>query len=182
MRIFRDPDRLKRRSVRLRDRDYSAPGAYAVTICTHERACWLAEVDERGAVTTDFGQIVADYLLSLSAWFRHARVAAFVIMPNHVHAIIVIREATIRHAEGAAADSHGTRSGSVAAIVQNLKAVCARRINAARGTPGAPVWQRNYHERVLRESEVDRARAYIAANPSRWASDAHNPAMAKDDG
>ena len=71
---------------------------------------------------------------------------------------------------------NGTRPGSLAAMVQNFKSVSARRINASRGTPGAPVWQRNYYERVVRnDDELDRIRQYIADNPAQWAMDRENP-------
>lgn len=68
------------------------------------------------------------------------------------------------------------RPWSLAAMVQSFKSVSARRINASRGTPGAPVWQRNYYERVVRnDDELDRIRQYIADNPAQWAMDRENP-------
>ena len=58
-----------------------------------------------------------------------------------------------------------------------FKSASARRINAFRDTPGAPVWQRNYYEHVIRyEAVLNRIRQYIAENPARWAEDPENPA------
>jgi hypothetical protein len=68
-------------------------------------------------------------------------------------------------------------AGSLPAIVRAFKSATTRRVNEWRGTPGAPVWQRNYYERVIRtEIELSRAREYIMANPARWPEDANNPA------
>lgn len=66
---------------------------------------------------------------------------------------------------------------SLGAVVRAFKSAAARRINAVRGTPGAPVWQRNYYERVIRdEGEMADVRRYIRENPLRWAEDPENPA------
>ncbi len=70
-------------------------------------------------------------------------------------------------------------SGSLGAIVGNLKSITSRRINRLRGTPGIPFWQRNYWEHVIRnEASLQRIREYIRANPARWAKDQLHPSMA----
>ena len=71
----------------------------------------------------------------------------------------------------------GADPGSLGAIVGSFKSYAAYRINGLRGTLGAPVWQRNYYERVIRDDcELERAREYILDNPRKWAEDKHNPA------
>jgi len=71
----------------------------------------------------------------------------------------------------------GTRPPPLSEIVRALKTFSARRINELRSTPGAPIWQRNYFERVLRnERELVAAREYIANNPAKWEFDRDNPA------
>jgi putative transposase len=70
----------------------------------------------------------------------------------------------------------GPPSGSLGVIIGNFKAVTTRRINRLRNTAGAPVWQRNYYERVIRdEQELDVIRQYIRDNPTCWAEDLENP-------
>ena len=67
-------------------------------------------------------------------------------------------------------------AGSLGAIIGNFKSTTARRINLLRNTAGASVWQRGYHDHIIRnERELDAIRAYILANPSRWALDIDNP-------
>ncbi len=76
----------------------------------------------------------------------------------------------------------GMKPGSLGAIVGNFKSVTARRINRSRGTPGEPVWQRNYWEHIIRSEEALQAiRRYIEENPLRWALDTYNPAMIRRD-
>ena len=113
---------------------------------------------------------------------------AWVVMPNLVHGIIVITSDECRGealpAEGSSAANAsplqrpaGVAPGSLGAIIGNFKSVAARRINGLRGTPGAPVWQRNYYEHVARdERELNAIRQYIVDNPARWDYDTYNPA------
>jgi hypothetical protein len=69
------------------------------------------------------------------------------------------------------------------AIVRAFKSNAARRINALRNTLGAPVWQRNYYERIIRDDrELNAARRYILDNPRKWAEDKHNPAVSQHRG
>jgi hypothetical protein len=69
-----------------------------------------------------------------------------------------------------------TERYGLAEIVRQFKTFSARRINEHRQTPGAPVWQRNYYEHIVRDEEsLDRIRQYIAENPSCWHLDRENP-------
>jgi len=69
----------------------------------------------------------------------------------------------------------GTMPGSLGAIIQNFKSISTRRINAMRDTPGAPVWQRNYYEHIIRdERDWQTIADYIENNPSRWSGDRQN--------
>ena len=70
---------------------------------------------------------------------------------------------------------NGTESGSLGAIIQNYKSVTSRQIYLMRFTPGKPVWQRNYYERIIRdELEMSRIHDYIIANPVNWSTDPEN--------
>ncbi len=103
---------------------------------------------------------------------------AFVVMPNHVHGIIVITNPVVAGAGcvGAGSEPAPTKSYGLPEIVLQFKTFSARRINDVRGTPGTPVWQRNYYEHIIRnERSLNRIRQYIAENPMRWAFDRENP-------
>ena len=101
----------------------------------------------------------------------------FVVMPNHFHAIVFLcRNSSEAAALPAASELHGSPGRSLSSLVQGFKASVAKRVGGMSRPPGAPVWQRNFHERVLRnERELNAAREYVAANPRKWAEDKNNP-------
>ncbi len=67
-------------------------------------------------------------------------------------------------------------SGSLPTIVRAFKRAATKRINHLRGTPGLPVWQRNYYEHIIRDDAgLNRIREYIVYNPQRWHLDQYNP-------
>jgi putative transposase len=170
-----DPDMHHRHTIRLRDYDYASGGAYFITICTVDRACLFGQIDGDLVCLTEFGRIVSDCWARVTEHFPHAHMDAIVVMPNHVHVVILLTGSPPAD-ETSPRRFGSTVSGSVSAIVQATKAAISRQINIARRTPGAPVWQRNYYERVIRdETELDRAREYITLNPARWSEDRHRP-------
>lgn len=123
----------------------------------------------------DWGRIVQD------EWDRSAQIRkeieldGFVMMPNHVHGIIVIADGAGR-ATSRSPLQVGPAKRSVGAFVGGFKAAVSQRINGARGTPGVAVWQRNYFEHVIRdEDSLQRIRQYIGDNPARWEFDRENP-------
>jgi putative transposase len=153
-----DRERHHRRSIRLHDHDYRSPGAYFVTMVTVNRTCLFVDAALRSIVERSW--------LAIPLHFAHASLDVWVIMPNHIHGIVVTHEAP---------SSVHLRAGALGAIIGTFKSVTTRRINQARQTPGEPVWQRNYYERIVRnDGELNRIRGYIAANPTRWALDREN--------
>jgi putative transposase len=85
-----DPDQYHRRSMRLAGYDYSQPGAYFITICTHGHACILGEVVEDGVDLSQSGDFVRQAWHALPGRFPRVELDEFVVMPNHVPGIIVI--------------------------------------------------------------------------------------------
>jgi REP element-mobilizing transposase RayT len=182
--------RHHRRSIRLRGYDYTQPGAYFVTICTQERACWFGEIVDGEMRLNALEEIVRE------EWFKSADVRPnvvlrryeFVAMPNHIYGImwivgdddaVVVGARVGAQRRCAPTDNIPTNviPGSLGAIIRAFKSAATKRINAQRGTPGAPVWQRNYYEHIVRDEEsLNRIRQYILDNPLRWAYDRNNPA------
>src|SRR5512137_1336233 len=85
-------NRHQRRSIRLPGYDYSQPGAYFLTLCTHERETLFGDVVDDVMRLNDYGEIVAAVWADLPNHYPHVELDAFVIMPNHVHGIIVIAD------------------------------------------------------------------------------------------
>jgi putative transposase len=168
-----------RRSIRLRGYDYSQPGAYFITICTQDRSYLFGEVVNGEIQMNEYGQIVHDAWNDLPNHYAGVVLDAFVIMPNHVHEVIVLTNDPIRDDFVGAglkpAPTH-TKHVPLSEIVRAFKTFSARRINQHRGTPGAPVWQRNYYEHIIRNEEsLNHIREYILQNPIRWRLDRENP-------
>lgn len=85
-----DPERHHRRSIRLKGYDYAQAGAYFVTTVTHDRACLFGEVVNAQMRPNDAGRMVERWWQELNRKFPTVRTGAFVVMPNHIHGIIVI--------------------------------------------------------------------------------------------
>jgi len=168
-----------RRSIRLPGYDYAQAGAYFVTLCTHQCEWLFGEVVNGEMQLNAFGCVVEEEWLQTPIIRPYVQLDTFVIMPNHFHGIIVMTD-----------DGRGTAppcpyytgqfgkpvAGSLPTIMRSYKSAVTKRINALRNTPSAPVWQRNYHEHVIRnETALSTIRTYIANNPLHWAADRYNP-------
>ena len=158
-----------RRSLRLKGYDYSQAGAYFVTICTHNRECLFGGVLDGHMRLNDAGRSIQAAWETLPHFYPHAVLDAVVVMPNHVHGIIILVGAGFKPAPT------GICYG-LPELIRAVKTFSSRRINELRGTPGATVWQRNYFERVIRnDNEMHRIREYIFNNPAQWELDRENP-------
>lgn len=174
-----DPDKHRRRSIRLKGYDYTQPGGYFVTIVTYQRDCLFGKIVGEEMRLNEFGKIADECWRAIPEHFPSVELGSYVVMPNHVHGIIVIN------------DGRGTRSraptreqfqkpvtGSIPTIVQTYKAAVTRRIGQEFNATG--IWQRNYYEHIIRNHEDwNRIHKYIEANPSMWAEDAENPVKLK---
>ena len=87
-----DPDIHHRRSIRLRHYDYSRAGAYFVTICTWQRECLFGEVVEAAVSLNELGQVAWDCWNGIPDHFLNVELDAFLVMPNHMHGIIVLND------------------------------------------------------------------------------------------
>ena len=161
-----------RRTIRLQGYDYTSPGAYFVTLVTHQREQVFGSVIEGQMRLNQFGEIVA------GEWMKTAQIRPmvvlhpdeFVIMPNHLHGIIWIVEtdgapgvgtavvgATRRVAPTGSGSHQVAPTGkttlaanSIGAIIGQIKSITAKRVNALRGTLWTPLWQRNFYEHIIR--------------------------------
>jgi putative transposase len=186
----------RRRSIRLPGHDYRQPGGYFVTICAYERARLFGEVAGDSVVLNRLGEVALACWEELPAHFPYLEPGPVVVMPNHVHGIIMIGDAFVgaRHASplqeprpappplSAAAVSARPRAAppaSLGAIVAAYKSAVARRIRENALLRDAPVWQRGYYEHVIRDEDAGaRICAYIETNPLRWDQDRDNPDFA----
>jgi putative transposase len=158
-----------RRSIRLPGWDYTGDGAYFVTIVTYQRETLFGAVVDGEMVLSEFGRVVAEEWERTAVVRPYVRLDEFVVMPNHIHGILVITDE--RRGEFGK-----PIAGSLPTIVRSFKSAVTKRANELRGTPGDPIWQRNYYEHIVRnERELNAIRQYIHDNPAHWSEDAENP-------
>jgi len=179
-----DPQKHHRRSIRLKEYDYAQPGGYFVTIVTHQRDCLFGQIINEEMQLNELGRIADECWRLIPDHFTNVELGAYVIMPNHVHGIIVIHA----NENGMATNSlpfvgarhasplplRGVKPYSIGAIVGSFKSAVTKRIGRELNATG--IWQRNYYEHVIRNHEDwDRIHRYIESNPSMWAEDKDNP-------
>ena len=181
-----DSGKYQRHPLRLEEYDYSRAGAYFITVCTKDHENILGEIVNGSMRLNPFGEIVEACWEGLPSRYPDIELDAFVVMPNHIHGIIIIsvgaihelplREAPAR--DDTAMQSHRSyrRRMVLPRIIGYVKMNTARRVNQLRNTPGTSVWQRNYYEHVIRNNKsLNSIRQYISENPQRWALDEENP-------
>jgi len=183
-----------RRSIRLNGYDYTHPGAYFVTLCTHDRGWLFGDIMHEQMRLNAWGEIVQKCWLDIPAHFPHVSLDAFVVMPNHFHGIIIIKDsvraqhvapllppasqqspAPLPPPSGVTATN--VAPGSLGAVVRAFKSAVTKHINRQRDTPAAPVWHRNYYEHIIRdENSFNTIRLYVETNPAQWMQDSlYNP-------
>jgi REP element-mobilizing transposase RayT len=170
--------------MRMPGHDYAAPGWHFVTLATYRKEHLFGEVKGDRIHLSEFGCVVRDEWLRTSELRHEVALDEFVIMPNHFHAIVVIREdpdrppavgAHGRAPRGNAAEYKGRPPRSLGSLVAGFKSSVTVRINQLRRTPNTPVWLRNYHDHIIRgEEELRRIQRYIRNNPRDWAMDPDN--------
>ena len=169
-----DPELHHRRSIRWEGYDYSSRGLYFVTICTHNREPFLSRIEHGQSILTAPGEIVRSSWSAVPTRFPAIELGPFMVMPNHVHGILVNvgRASTEKEEKKEGAASSAPTLG---AILRAFKSLSAIAINKRWGRSGQAVWQRNYYEHVIRDGrEMRIIQRYILENPARWDSDPEN--------
>lgn len=162
-----------RKPLRLKDYDYSAPGYYFVTFCVKNRECILCDRDTcRGAqcapvlqtyapfLLTETGRVVNQAIQQISFWYPLVRVDKYVIMPNHVHMILVINPVDGESGRTVCAPT-------VSNIIKQLKGFVTKQIHGS-------IWQRSFHDHIIRnQDDYLNIWQYIDTNPQKWEQDCY---------
>ena len=153
-----------RKSIRLKNWNYTDPGYYFVTICANNRQHLFGDIVNDQMIPNEFGIIVKCAWFDLVNHNPDIALDEFAIMPNHIHGIIII---------GVGLEPTPT---PLSEIVRQFKTFSAKRINKLRNTPYAKLWQRNYYDHIIRnEPSLNEIRTYINNNPRQWSRDKYNP-------
>jgi putative transposase len=179
--------KYNRKSPRLQDFDYTHDGGYFITICTHNRLKLFGTIDIDGVMhSNQWGKAALLCWEGIPQHFPNVQLDEFVVMPNHVHGILFITEQQAKDESSTVSDvgerhasplrkSYRVQSGSIIAIVSSYKSAVTRAINKIRHTTKHPIWQRSFHDRIIRnETEVNILREYAIYNPASWAADRYH--------
>ena len=171
------PRRLN--SLRHPDADYSAIGAYFITICTRHKEHLFGEIYHEHMQCNEFGLVVWYTWKSLSVRFPQISISSAIVMPNHFHGIIEINglvgevhEPLLPIQPPQQSHPQPRRVMTIPLVVGYYKMQTAKQINLLRKTQGKSVWQRNYYDKIIEsDDEYDAISEYILTNPSRWGLD-----------
>ena len=169
-----------RHSIRLRGYDYSQPGNYFITICTYQRQKLLGTMVERKVLLNAAGQAVRSCWFDLPQRFPRVELVEFIVMPNHVHAILGLRQPPRVNPRGAASSAPTTETApsgnpSIGNVLRAFRSVSAIKVNRILGQALEHVWQRNFYEHIIRSpKEFGQVQKYIHENPMNWDLDPEN--------
>lgn len=153
-----NPQIHHRRSIRLKNYDYSQAGAYFVTICVQNRECLLGNIENHTIKLNEYGLMVQKIWDYLPTHFENLELDAAVIMPNHFHGIIIITSSLLPKTP--------KNKTNLSSIVAYFKYQTTKLINQKRSQIGVKFWQRNYYEHIIRnENSLQILRQYIKENP-----------------
>jgi len=167
-------------SARLNGWDYRSRGWPFVTLCAQNHACMFGEVADGEVQLSPVGLVADTELRSLAGHYDNVQIGGHVVMPNHLHAIVVIEgehcfspRARMMPDENAGSGFKSPKEGSLAAIVRSYKSGVTRRCHEL----GLKIaWQPRFHDHLLRSDKVIAAvREYIRNNPVNWGVDRENP-------
>jgi REP element-mobilizing transposase RayT len=180
--------------------DYSQNGAYFITICTHNKMKCLGMVVDGAMQLSEIGMIVKQEWEKSFVIRQELFCDSYIIMPNHIHAILRIEQQTCIdmnteiddiNNDGIINDTvvvmvvetHGRASlpqpqppvrapKLISSFVAGFKSSSTKRINEYRQTPRQPMWQPRFHDHIIRnDAAYIRIAEYIANNPTKWAND-----------
>ena len=161
----------QRKPNRLSGYDYSSPGYYFVTICTHQKRYHFANVVDGKIQLTKIGQFCLNLWHDLPERFEDIELDGFTVMPNHIHGILYFKPSAdpLFHQENESHPRLGTVIGAYKSLV-NLHFIKWSQDQNFH-TP-SKLWQRSYYDHVIRnEKSLDAIRSYIQSNPLNWEKD-----------
>ena len=169
-----------RKNTRLQDYDYSTPGAYFLTLCRENKRCLLSRIVGTGVLDgpkielLPYGKVAEKYILQLNNFYNHLSVESYVIMPNHIHIMLSVREKgpsrtpvpTTEERSGPSRRPVPTiQNSTVSRFVSTFKRFCNKEY-------GKNIWQYRSYDHVIRDQEdFDTHLKYICENPFGWQKD-----------
>jgi len=162
-----------RKTIRLKEYDYSQPGGYFVTLCTHEKVCVFGEVVEDEVRLSLIGAIAKRFWDEIPNHFPMAEMDEYIVMPNHIHGIIVLNDHG-RDVQLNVPTRLSPRRGTLSVIIRTYKAAVTMECRKMGYSEFG--WQSRYYDHIIRDGkDLDRICDYIVENPVKWYLDENNP-------
>jgi len=181
-------NKYKIESARLKNWDYSREGYYFITICAKNRQGYFGRINNYQIELSKIGIMANKYWQAIPDHFSNVLLDEFIIMPNHIHGIVVIKNRPNKINQSLNVDGkYGQRNkfgpknkqmskispkpNSLSVIIRSYKSICTREINSLPNKIFF-AWQPRFYDRIIRnESELNRIRKYIRENPKEWKED-----------
>ena len=162
----------KRKTPRYQSFDYNSSGVYFITICTQNRRCILSRIVGTGVLDclqielTKYGQIADKYIKQLNDFYNHLSVEEYVIMPNHIHLLLWVKE-------NKNANENGRSRTPVPTNIERANSACSQFVSTFKRfcnkEYGENIWQARFNDHVIRNREdYEKHVKYIYENPIRW--------------
>jgi REP element-mobilizing transposase RayT len=171
----------ERRNIRLKGWDYSSEGVYFITICCKDRQPFFGKINDENVTLSEIGFISKQFWLEIPVHFPHIRLDEFVIMPNHIHGIIILDYSLVGTRHGMTLRYYHNSfknfnqfsqpvKNSVSVIINQYKSSVTRWCNKHNFNEFH--WQSRFYEQILHnETAIDGIREYIYRNPKSWQDD-----------
>ena len=161
-----------RKNVRLRDYDYSNVGYYFITICAKNQSPLFGDIIDEKMHLSKYGEIAEIELLNIPTHYDNIKIDKYVIMPNHIHTIIIVGAALAQPELDVSGNlkkaGRASATPTIGNIIRGYKSGVSRKI-------GFSIWQRNYHEQIIRnEASYQNIWKYIDGNPATWKNDLYH--------
>ncbi len=165
----------KRKPTRLKEFDYNTTGAYFITICTQNRRCLLSRIVGTGVLDcpqtelTRYGEIADKYIKQLNEFYNHLSVEDYVIMPNHIHLLLWVKE-------NKPDNENGQSRTPVPTNVERANSVCSQFVSTFKRfcnkEYGENIWQARFNDHIIRNrADYEEHVKYIYENPVCWCYD-----------
>lgn len=176
MTLFKNKYRIE--SARLKGWDYRNPGYYFVTICTRQRERFFGVVMGNDVQLSPIGEIAAKFWSEIPAHHEGIELDEWIVMPNHVHGIVIIREIETFHGTSLRKNHKlskiSPKAGSLSVVIRSYKSA----VSHWAGLNGFKefAWQSRFYDHIIRdEKSLNNIRQYIFDNPVKWETDKENP-------
>ena len=178
MTLYKNKYRIE--STRLPNYDYSSNGYYFVTICIHKKFCYFGQIVKSQMQLSQVGKIAQKHWQEIPQHFDGVYIDEYVIMPNHVHGIVIINNpcrdvacyVSTNDNDGASPTMSqlSPKSGSLSAIIRSYKSSVTRWCR--QNCDDDFCWQPRFYEHIIRdETALNNIRRYIINNPAKWSED-----------